>query len=187
MPRSITLFSGAFADLSLAELASKASEWGYAGLELAVRGDHLSIIDDATLTEECSRIVALLNSYNLHVPAVAAFGISQAIGDKIDSRHQAIVPKHVWGDGDVEGVRNRAIHELKKITRATQQLGGDVVVGFTGSPLWSYSNSYPGPAGNVVDSAYAELSDTWQPILDVCQECGIRFALEVHLSSTLGS
>ncbi len=35
MPRKVTLFTGQFADLPLAQLAPLARSWGYDGLELA--------------------------------------------------------------------------------------------------------------------------------------------------------
>jgi sugar phosphate isomerase/epimerase len=64
--------------------------------------------------------------------------------------------------------------------RLAQRLGAAVVSGFTGSPLWSFVNAYPGPRPEQVDDAFAEFARTWHPILDVCAGCGVRFALEVH-------
>ena len=43
MARPVTLFTGQFADLPLAELAPKAKGWGYDGLELACWGDHFEV------------------------------------------------------------------------------------------------------------------------------------------------
>ena len=43
MSRFVTLFTGQWADLSLPELASKAAEMGYDGLELACWGDHFDV------------------------------------------------------------------------------------------------------------------------------------------------
>ena len=40
MARPVTLFSGQWADLPLTELAEKARDWGYDGLELGCWGDH---------------------------------------------------------------------------------------------------------------------------------------------------
>ena len=43
MPRPILLFTGPFAELPLADLAAKAADWGYGGLELCSWGDHLEV------------------------------------------------------------------------------------------------------------------------------------------------
>ena len=43
MSRPVTLFTGQWADLPLEDLARKASDFGYQGLELACWGDHFEI------------------------------------------------------------------------------------------------------------------------------------------------
>ena len=43
MPRPVTLFTGQWADLPLAELAPLAKSMGYDGLELACWGDHFDV------------------------------------------------------------------------------------------------------------------------------------------------
>ena len=47
MSRPVTLFTGQWADLPLAELAPLASEMGYDGLELACWGDHVDVVQAA--------------------------------------------------------------------------------------------------------------------------------------------
>ena len=43
MPRSVTLFTGQWADLPLEDLATSVADWGYDGLELACWGDHFDV------------------------------------------------------------------------------------------------------------------------------------------------
>ena len=43
MARQVTLFTGQWADLPLAELVAKAAGFGFDGLELACWGDHLDV------------------------------------------------------------------------------------------------------------------------------------------------
>jgi hypothetical protein len=45
MSRPVTLFTGQWADLPLAELAAKCGEWGFDGLELACRGDQFDVAE----------------------------------------------------------------------------------------------------------------------------------------------
>jgi sugar phosphate isomerase/epimerase len=59
-------------------------------------------------------------------------------------------------------------------------LGLAVVSGFTGSPIWSYVAGYPSPTREVVASGLADFARKWNPILDVCRDCGVRYAFEVH-------
>ena len=107
--------------------------------------------------------------------------VGQAVCDPIDDRHQALLPDYVWGDGNPEGVRQRAAEEMMATVRAAQKLGVGVVGGFTGSPLWSYVAGYPGPTPAVVRRGLRATSPTsGTPILDVCRDCGVKFAFEVH-------
>ena len=52
--------------------------------------------------------------------------------DNIDARHKTILPDYVWGDGDPEGVRQRAAEEMIKTAQAAERFGVKVVNGFTG-------------------------------------------------------
>ena len=51
MTRPVTLFTGQWADLSLPDLAEKASQMGYDGLELACWGDHFDV-DKAAISKK---------------------------------------------------------------------------------------------------------------------------------------
>ena len=43
MPRPVTLFTGQWADLPFEQVAAKAGEWGFDGLEPACWGDHIDV------------------------------------------------------------------------------------------------------------------------------------------------
>lgn len=180
MPRTIALFTGAFADLSLPELAAQAAEWGYSAVELAAWGGHLDVSAVMSDAEAVPKLLDTLGDHDLQLPVVAAFRIGQAVGDRIDERHRRLVPAHVWGDGDPRGVRARAASEMIATIRAAHRLGASVVSGFTGSPIWSFVNSFPAVSAELIDDAFADFAAIWHPILDTCAECGVRFALEVH-------
>src|SRR5215213_11064734 len=88
----------------------------------------------------------------------------------------------VWGDGDAEGVRSRAAEELKATARAAKALGVNTVVGFTGSSIWKTVAMFPPVPDSMIDAGYRDFADRWNPILDVFDEVGVRFAHEVHPS-----
>src|SRR5918998_1501878 len=107
MPRPVTLFTGQWADLPLAELAEKAGAWGFDGLELACWGDHFDVdaaLADASYVRDKRQ---LLESHGLSVWAIGNHLVGQAVCDRIDERHQGVLDADVWGDGDPEGVRRR--------------------------------------------------------------------------------
>ncbi len=182
MTRPFTLFTGQWADLTLDEVAGHAASWGYDGLEVAVSGEHLDAWrwdDDAYVAER----KALLERHGLGLWAISNHLTGQAVcDDPIDERHRAILRERVWGDGEAEGVRQRAAEELKNTARLAQRLGVDTVVGFTGSAIWPYVAMFPPVGADRVEAGFQDFADRWNPILDVFDECGVRFALEVHPS-----
>ena len=180
MPRPVTLFTGQWADLPLETLCKKAAEFGYDGLELACWGDHFEV--DKALSDDtyCQRKRDLLEKHELKLFAISNHLVGQAVCDNIDIRHKSILSPAIWGDGNPEGVNRRAIEEMKNTGRAARKLGVSVVNGFTGSSIWHLIYDFPPVPRTMVDAGYKQFADRWNPILDVFQECGVRFALEVH-------
>src|SRR3954453_4649095 len=166
MARPVTLFTGQWADLPLEELAAKASQWGFDGLELACWGDHLEVDRAVSEPGYAAAHRSLLERHGLSCSAIGAHLVGQAVCDPIDERHQGILPPDVWGDGDPEGVRKRAAERMKDTARAAARLGGSVVTGFTGSSTWHLLYSFPPNDFSLVDRGYEEFADRWGPIID---------------------
>jgi sugar phosphate isomerase/epimerase len=90
------------------------------------------------------------------------------------------VPPHVWGDGDPEGVRQRAAAEMKDCARAAAKFGVKTVTGFTGSSIWHSLYAFPPTSQAYWDKGFADFAARWIPILDVFDQVGVNFALEIH-------
>ena len=180
MARQVTLFTGQWADLPLDVVAKKAAKWGYDGLELACWGDHFDVKRALAEDDYCQNQKDILGTYGLEVFSISNHLAGQAVCDMIDSRYEAILPKHVWGDGNPVGVRNRAAEEMKDTARAAARLGVDVVNGFTGSSIWHLLYSFPPADAALIEAGYTDFAVRWNDILDVFDEVGVRFALEVH-------
>jgi sugar phosphate isomerase/epimerase len=180
MTRPVTLFTGQWADLPLETLAQKAKSWGYDGLELACWGDHFDVERALTEKDYCAERRELLARYGLRVFAISSHLVGQAVCDRIDERHRSILPPRVWGDGNPEGVQQRAAEEIANTARAAARLGVSVVNGFTGSSIWHLVYSFPPVSTEMIDAGYRDFARRWKPILDVYRDAGVRFALEVH-------
>jgi sugar phosphate isomerase/epimerase len=180
MARPVTLFTGQWADLPLDTLAGKCAGWGFEGLELACWGDHFEV--DQALADpgylQAKR--DLLERHGLECWALGAHLVGQAVCDPIDDRHRGILPPEVWGDGDPEGVRQRAAERMKDTARAAGALGVQQVNGFTGSAIWHLLYSFPPNDFAEIDRGYEDFAARWSPIVDVFDAEGVRFGLEVH-------
>ena len=183
MARPVTLCTGQWADLPLEALAEKASDWGYDGLELACWGDHFEV--DKALEDDgyVQSRWDILNKHSLKCFAISNHLVGQCVcDDPIDERHKGILSPRIWADGDPEGVRRRAAEGMKNAARAAAKLGVKVVNGFTGSSIWRVLAMFPPVPPEMIEAGYKDFADRWNPIIDVFDEVGVKFALEVHPS-----
>jgi sugar phosphate isomerase/epimerase len=177
------LFTGQFADLPFTEMCRKAAAWGYDGLEIACWGDHFEVDKAMSDDSYVQGRLDILSEHGLSVYAISCHLTGQAVCDHpIDERHQGILSPRIWGDGDAEGVRRRAAEEIKDTARAAAKLGVETVIGFTGSSIWHTVAMFPPVPESMIERGYADFAERWNPILDVFDEVGVRFAHEVHPS-----
>jgi sugar phosphate isomerase/epimerase len=178
MPRPVTLFTGQWADLPFETLLQKARAFGYDGVEPACWGDHFEVAkaDQAY----CDAKRAQLEEAGLKCFAISTHLVGQAVCDRIDERHKQILPPEIYGDGEPEGVRQRAAEEVIRTAQAAKRFGVGVVNGFTGSSIWHLCYSFPPNLPGQIDAGYADFAKRWTPILDEFQKLGVKFALEVH-------
>jgi sugar phosphate isomerase/epimerase len=180
MTRPVTMFTGQWADLPLEDLVARLSSWGFDGAELACWGDHFEVDKAISDPSYVNAKRQLLGRHGLGCWAIGAHLVGQCVCDSIDERHRGILPPEVWGDGDPEGVRQRAADRMKDTARAAAAFGVDVVTGFTGSSVWHLLYSFPPNDFGAIDRGYEEFAERWGPIIDVFEAEGVRFGLEVH-------
>jgi len=180
MTRPVTLFTGQWADLPFEDLCAQAKSFGYDGLELACWGDHFDVAKALSDDTYVRNRWDTLSRYGLKCYAISNHLVGQAVCDRIDDRHKGIVPERVWGDGKEDGVHRRAAEEMKNTARAAAKFGVKVVPGFTGSSIWPYLYSFPANPPELIPNGYRFFAEMWNPILDVFDEVGVKFALEAH-------
>lgn len=178
MARPITLVTGQWADLPLKELARKATDWGYDGLELACWGDHFDVEKAASSKSYCDDRHALLAKHGLKCWAIANHLAGQLVSDLLDERHYQFVPAEL--SGDAKKAKEWAIATMKTTAKAAANMGISVVTCFTGSPIWHLLYSFPPVTQNIIDVGYKTFAEDWIPILDVFADNDVRFCLEVH-------
>ncbi len=178
MARPVTLFTGQWADMTLRDLAQRASDWGYDGLELACWGDHFDPGRGAESVEYCNERKALLEEFGLQCWAISTHLAGQLVLDNLDERHNGFVPEDIAGDFDK--MRQWGIETVKNSARAAKNMGIGVVNGFTGSSIWHLIYPFPPVSPATIEEGFELLAERWNPIMDVYAECGVKFALEVH-------
>jgi sugar phosphate isomerase/epimerase len=165
--------------MPLEVLAKKAADWGYDGLELACWGDHMDVDRAATDLDYCKQQLEILNKNGLKLFAISNHLAGQLVCDpNNDNRSDGFAPKDCAGDPEKK--RAWAVEAMKNSARAAKNLGIDVVNGFTGSSIWHMLYSFPPVSAETLEDGFKYFAEMWNPILDVYDECGVKFALEVH-------
>ena len=189
MARPVTLFSGQWADLPFETLCEKAKKFGYDGVELPCWGDHFEV--DKALSDKnyVKNRWAILSRHGLKCYAISNHLVGQAVCDLIDERHKLILPEDVWGDGQPEGVRQRAAKKMidtAKAARAFFDAAPEkgtfpaVVNGFTGSSIWHSIYAFPPTDQKYWQKGFDDFGTRWIPILNEFEKVNVNFGLEVH-------
>jgi len=179
MPRSVTLFTGQFADIPLEELCAKAVSWGYDGLELACWGDHVDVTRAAKEKKYAKSRKEMLADFGLELHAISNHLAGQLVLDpNDDARSDTLAPKECRGNPSKK--RAWAIQQMKDTARAAKNIGVKVVIGFTGSSTWHMFYAFPPMSEKLIEAGYSYFAKIWNPIFDVYDQCGVKFALEVH-------
>ncbi len=176
--RPITIFTGQWADLTLDEMCRTASEMGYEGLELATWGNHIDPKKAAEDKNYVDQVKNTLKKYDIKAYAISAHLCGQLVGDVFDKRHNGFAPASVADDP--EAMRAWAIQEVKYIIQAADNLGIEIITGFTGSPIWNYWYSFPSTSEEMIEEGFNTIVKRWTPLFDEMDKYGKKFALEVH-------
>lgn len=145
---------------------------------MACWGDHLDVDRAAADAAYCQARRDLLAEHGLGCWAISHYLAGQLVCDLNDERSDAFA--HDDLKGDPEAKRRWAVATMQNTARAAKNLGVSVVCGFTGSSIWHLPYSFPPVPVSMIERGYRQFADLWHPILDVFEERGVRFALEVH-------
>ena len=177
MARPVTIFTGQWADLGLEEMCRTAKDMGYEGLEIASWGQ-IDLQKAAEDPEYIRDLKGTLEKYGLGCWAIGAHLPGQCVGDVWDPRLDGFAPAELAGKPDE--IRAWGIQQLKYAAMAAKAMGGGVVTGFMGSPIWKMWYSFPQTTEEMVEAGFQQIKGLWTPIFDVFDKCGVKFALEVH-------
>src|ERR1700733_13143804 len=73
-----------------------------------------------------------------------------------------------------------AVQQLKYAAKASQNLGLNASVTFSGALLWPMMYPWPQRPAGIVGTGFDDLAKRWEPILNVYDECGIDLCYEIH-------
>jgi sugar phosphate isomerase/epimerase len=87
--------------------------------------------------------------------------------------------------GNPKARQEWAVQQVKYAAKASQNLGLNASVTFSGALLWPMLYPWPQRPAGIVETCFTELANRWKPILDVYDEHGIDLCYEIHAGEDL--
>ncbi len=161
------------------------AEWcagiGYAGVQIPAWDDRC--IDLATAAESkdyCEDWMARLAKYEIAPTELATHlqGQLVAVHPAYDEMFDAFAAPEVRGKPKERTAW--ATEQVCRALRASAHLGLTAMPTFSGALAWPYVYPWPQRPAGLIEEAFRELAQRWEPILKVADEVGVDCAFEIH-------
>lgn len=166
---------------SLLSLAGWAKEKGFKGVQIPTWDTRLIDMRMAAESQTyCDDIIGILNEHGLQITELASHITGQllAVHPAHDQIMDSFAPQEVRGNPPAR--RAWAEEQLRFAARASQRLGIDRHITFSGSLLWPYLYPYPQWPEGLIEEAFSELAARWTPLLNEFDNHGIDICYEIH-------
>lgn len=101
-----------------------------------------------------------------------------AVHPAYDKLFDGFAPKEVHGNSNAR--TEWAIRQLKYAAKASQNLGLDAHVTFSGSLLWPMMYPWPQRPEGLAATGFTELASRWLPVLNEFDNYGVDLCYEIH-------
>ena len=101
-----------------------------------------------------------------------------AVHPAYDTAFDAFAPAHLHGKPDDR--QRWAVEQVMFAAKASQRLGLDRSVSFSGALVWPFMYPWPQRPAGLVEEGFDELARRWRPIFDFYDECGVDVCFEIH-------
>ena len=166
---------------SLENICEWAAGLGYKGIQIPTWESRL--IDLKTASESktyCDELKGKIQNFGLEITELSTHlqGQLVAVHPAYDEMFDAFAPEEVRGNPSAR--KNWAINQLHYAAKASQNLGLNAHVTFSGALAWPYVYPWPQRPNGLIETAFQELANRWMPILNAYEECGVDLCYEVH-------
>ena len=164
---------------SLENITQWAKSLGFSGVQLPSWDAGIIDLKKASESKDyCDDVKGRCNGLEITEIASHLQGQLVAVHPAYDVLFDAFAAPEVRGDPAAR--TDWAVDQMKKVIKASANLGLSVVPTFSGAFLWPTMYPWPQRPAGLVDAGFEELAKRWKPILDVADEYGIDLAYEIH-------
>jgi len=166
---------------SLDGICKWAADLGYKGLQLPTLDPRFIDLQKAAESKTYAEdLKGEIKSYGLEITELSTHlqGQLVAVNPVYDQLFDGFAPENIRNNPKAR--QEWAVQQLKYAAKASQNLGLNASVTFSGALLWPMVYPWPQRPAGIVETAFEELAKRWKPILDVYEDCGIDLCYEIH-------
>ncbi len=166
---------------SLDGICKWAADLGYKGLQLPTLDPRFIDLQKAAESKTYAEdLKDKIKSYGLEITELSTHlqGQLVAVNPVYDQLFDGFAPENLRNNPKAR--QAWAVQQLKYAAKASQNLGLNASVTFSGALLWPMVYPWPQRPAGIVETAFEELAKRWKPILDVYEDCGIDLCYEIH-------
>jgi sugar phosphate isomerase/epimerase len=166
---------------SLPSICKWAKGLGYKGVQLPTNDARFIDLQKAAESKTyADEIKGIVNDAGLEITELSTHlqGQLVAVNPVYDELFDAFAPQ-AYKNNPKER-QKWAVQQLKYAAKASQNLGLNASVTFSGALLWPMVYPWPQRPAGMVETGFDELAKRWKPILDVYEDHGIDLCYEIH-------
>jgi sugar phosphate isomerase/epimerase len=166
---------------SLDAICRWAASLGYKGIQIPSWDGRLFDLEKAASSKTyCDEVAGTARQHGLSITELSTHlqGQLVAVHPVFDEAFDAFAPAAVHGKPKAR--QEWAVSQLKAAAKASQHLGLDAHVTFSGALAWPYLYPWPQRPPGLIETAFTELARRWRPILDAFDEVGCDVGYEIH-------
>lgn len=166
---------------SLEGICKWAAALGYKGIQMPTLDPRFIDLQKAAESKTYAEdLKGEIKSYGLEITELSTHlqGQLVAVNPVYDDLFDGFAPENLRKNPKAR--QEWAVQQLKYAAKASQNLGLDASVTFSGALLWPMVYPWPQRPAGIVETAFTELAKRWEPILNVYEDCGIDLCYEIH-------
>jgi len=166
---------------SLPAIAKWAASLGYKGIQIPTWDGRLFDLQKAATSKSyCDEVKGIAKDAGVEITELSTHlqGQLVAVHPAYDSAFDAFAPPAVHGNPKAR--QAWAVEQMMLGAKASQNLGLEASVSFTGALAFPYLYPWPQRPDGLIDEAFTELAKRWKPILNAYDEAGCDVGFEIH-------
>ncbi|CCN36099.1 conserved hypothetical protein [Vibrio nigripulchritudo SO65] len=166
---------------TLENITKWAASLGYKGVQIPTFVPHLFDLETAATSQTyCDDIAGVCAESGIEITELSTHLQGQliAVNPAYDKMFDGFAPSEV--KGKTKERTQWASDQLMMAAKASQRLGLNTSVSFSGSLAFPYFYPWPQRPQGLINEAFSELAKRWKPILDEYENCGVDLGFEIH-------